>query len=53
MNRSSLLIFWRSAGRAFGMPVGLIPVDREGAAREWFAWKLEPGDKPQAKVLGQ
>lgn len=43
--------FGRELHRADGVPVGLILVNRAGMAREWFAWKLNPGDKSQASAI--
>ncbi len=45
--------FGRELHLAQGVPVGLILVNREGAAREWLAWKLDANDKSQANALRQ
>lgn len=45
--------FGRELHQAGGVPVGLILVNREGAAREWFAWKLDANDKSQATAIKQ
>lgn len=45
--------FARELHLAQGVPVGLILVNRDAAAREWFAWKMDPNDKSQAHALRQ
>ncbi|MEK0447902.1 MAG: hypothetical protein RL088_170 [Verrucomicrobiota bacterium] len=43
--------FGRELHLASGVPVGLILLNRDGAASEWFAWKLDAADKSQASAL--
>lgn len=45
--------FGRDLHLAAGVPVGLILVNREGTAREWIAWKLDPKDGSQRHALEQ